>query len=305
METLQKIKGPYSIVYYQKSKKTLYFARDPIGRHSLLVKTSPNCDRVTLSSLANGNFNEFVQVPAIGVFAFGIEDSTLILRPWARLDARSASCIETMKARLGIKMILVEPFHTETEESQFLEPEPGDIDFINRTAAADIDFDIPDKIPKNVVPVRPEKFSELMKTLSKKPTINTRIERVLELLKKSIKLRVEKKRNFCQNCIRSAFHNDKVICNHSKIGVLFSGGLDSTLLAALADEFVAKDESIDLVNVAFEKCKKIDTNPSCHVSSPNFDVPDRKTGRQAFAELQRICPSRTWNFVEVRISKIL
>jgi len=35
-----------------------------------------------------------------------------------------------------------------------------------------------------------------------------------------------------------------------------SGGLDSTILASLANEFVPHDDLIDLLNVAFEREKK-------------------------------------------------
>lgn len=64
------------------------------------------------------------------------------------------------------------------------------------------------------------------------------------------------------------------------------GGIDSTVIALLAHQFVPHSEPIDLLNVAFEK-------------NHNFNVPDRLTGLSSLRELQELCPDRQWNFVEV------
>ncbi|KPJ12257.1 Asparagine synthetase domain-containing protein CG17486 [Papilio machaon] len=77
-----------------------------------------------------------------------------------------------------------------------------------------------------------------------------------------------------------------------KIGILFSGGLDCTILALLADKYVDKDQPIDLINVAFG----INENST-------FDVPDRITGRQSYEELKSVCQSRKWVFKEVNVPK--
>jgi asparagine synthetase B (glutamine-hydrolysing) len=53
--------------------------------------------------------------------------------------------------------------------------------------------------------------------------------------------------------------------------VVISGGLDSTILAALADEVLPKNEPIDLLNVAFEQ------------QDHSFHVPDRLTAIQALS----------------------
>ena len=99
------------------------------------------------------------------------------------------------------------------------------------------------------------------------------------------------------------------VCHHSKIGILFSGGLDSTILAALADEFVPHDEPIDLLNVAFEREKKGDLNKKQSRKMKHLDlsqdeedkylVPDRITGKRASDELKKLYPNRQWNFVQV------
>lgn len=107
------------------------------------------------------------------------------------------------------------------------------------------------------------------------------------------------------------------LCHHSKIGILFSGGLDSTILAALADEFVPLGEPIDLLNVAFEReRKKLKLNrkqarekkhlDSAEEKESTYLVPDRITGKRALDDLKKLYPNRQWNFVQVNgIFKIL
>ena len=75
--------------------------------------------------------------------------------------------------------------------------------------------------------------------------------------------------------------------------------------------YIPADEPIDLLNVAFENPRKQangkgkagvkdhterqeDVTPD---PSTSYLVPDRKTGLEGLAELRRLCPHRTWNFV--------
>ncbi|OQO12240.1 hypothetical protein B0A48_02881 [Cryoendolithus antarcticus] len=88
----------------------------------------------------------------------------------------------------------------------------------------------------------------------------------------------------------------------AKLAILFSGGLDCTVLARLAHDLLPLSEPIDLLNVAFENPRihaKIDTTvePTAAFES----CPDRITGRSSYAELERICPGRSWRFVAIDI----
>lgn len=86
----------------------------------------------------------------------------------------------------------------------------------------------------------------------------------------------------------------------ARLAILFSGGLDCTLLARVAHDLYPDQSPIDLLNVAFE-------NPRIHKadSSSKSDIyetcPDRVTGRASYAELQRVCPAREWRFVAINI----
>lgn len=44
----------------------------------------------------------------------------------------------------------------------------------------------------------------------------------------------------------------RTTCNgQASVGLLFSGGIDCMVLAALADKFLPPDHTLDLINVAF------------------------------------------------------
>lgn len=78
-------------------------------------------------------------------------------------------------------------------------------------------------------------------------------------------------------------------CLHPTIGILFSGGIDCTILALLANEFIEEHRSIDLINVSFEKVRNCALLEGTKI---NYDTPDRLSGKQTLLELQSLCPQR-------------
>lgn len=132
---------------------------------------------------------------------------------------------------------------------------------------------------------------ELMKTLLSSQEILSRVKLFVDVLMTAVRIRVTTNPGICKNCTNIAEN-----CTHSCVGILFSGGLDSTVLALLADKYVPLDQPIDLYNVAFE-------NHSSSVSG--FNVPDRKTGEKSLEELKHLSPHRTWNFVKVSVASLL
>ena len=79
------------------------------------------------------------------------------------------------------------------------------------------------------------------------------------------------------------------------------------MLAALAHEALPVQQSIDLVNVAFDRPRRNNTQEpgvgnSKLQGSPFESCPDRITGRASFEEIQRVCKGRRWNLVTVDVS---
>jgi asparagine synthetase B (glutamine-hydrolysing) len=88
--------------------------------------------------------------------------------------------------------------------------------------------------------------------------------------------------------------------NGARLGILFSGGLDCTALACLANLHVPIDEPIDLLNVAFENPRTLKRG----IVGPHvFDVPDRLTGIKAWRSLQASFPRRSWRFVSINVTQ--
>jgi len=87
---------------------------------------------------------------------------------------------------------------------------------------------------------------------------------------------------------------------HTRVAVLFSGGLDCSVLAWLIHTLLPQKESIDLINVAFENPRTIAANGTKQEDVYNI-CPDRITGRAGWEELRCLSrgTGRTWRFIEV------
>ena len=123
------------------------------------------------------------------------------------------------------------------------------------------------------------------------------VDQLHQALRKSLELRVRNVRLSFEVGPEGTGQND------SKIAILFSGGLDCTVLARLVHDILPIEECVDLLNVAFQ-------NPRVHRSLENANrmypspyelCPDRITGRTSYGELQKACPGRIWRFVEINI----
>ncbi|XP_013168398.1 PREDICTED: asparagine synthetase domain-containing protein CG17486 isoform X1 [Papilio xuthus] len=265
---LKLLKGPFSLIYYDKLGNNLYFTRDRIGRCSLLVCKKNNS--LVIGSVMGRNYN-CTEIPAGNIQKLNLNTFEITLYSWQNEKWERQCALEDWLDEIqGQQNLPDDKFTFDFDSNLDLNDEEGIIQTIES------------EVRKNY-----DKIT-LMSNLNNIESINNVILRITDLLEKSIKIRLKTQPNKCKNCIKCEISK----CNHCTVGILCSGGLDCTILALLADKFIDKDQPIDLINVAFG----INENSS-------YDVPDRITGRQSYEELKRVCQSRKWIFKEVNVPK--
>jgi asparagine synthetase B (glutamine-hydrolysing) len=100
----------------------------------------------------------------------------------------------------------------------------------------------------------------------------------------------------CRRCARTSADRSA-----ARAAVLFSGGVDCSLLVCLIHRVLPPGEPIDLINVAFAQPKVAPRKGAAATPvGGGYDVPDRISGRTAVAEL-RAAFDREFRFVEVDV----
>ena len=267
LEVLRSVTGPFSLIYMHKSK--IYFARDSLGRNSLILGKEK--DAIFLTSVIDPVEEkiEALELPPLGIFTVDIKSREFSLFPYQNLiHQHHLEQLDLVKNLIPVNILknTMPMWHT---------------DPVN---LPNFSFD------KLCCDLNDE---NLFENLLKLPTVAEISENFIELLSASIKDRIENTQSFCKNCFNTQ------LCNHSNIGILFSGGVDCSMVATLADKFIDRSRPIDLINIAFEKVSYSIKKPD----DINWNVPDRLTGIETLKELKRLCPNRAWNFVEVNVTR--
>uniref|UniRef100_T1JEG1 Glutamine amidotransferase type-2 domain-containing protein n=1 Tax=Strigamia maritima TaxID=126957 RepID=T1JEG1_STRMM len=261
VDVLRKIRGPWAFIFFQAKEEKLWFGRDVLGRRSLLWQFDKAEKTFKLSSVVDNDKSKWSEVPANGIFYLNLkyltENPQFTCFPWSNQLGKVDDFIY-FDVELDVRNEIKNPISNT----------------LNKKLPSQDDLKSNDSFSKSA------QFDKTMHDF-------------IDVLRMSVKTRVENQQDICKCC--SVVGSDISTCLHSKTGVLFSGGIDSSVLAVLADEFVPKTEPIDLMNVAFvRKFEK---------SEMDGEVPDRLSGRIALEELKLICPNRKWNFVEITVSK--
>ncbi|CAG8466385.1 6458_t:CDS:10 [Ambispora leptoticha] len=285
LQTFAKIEGPFSFVYWEGSRRKLWFGRDCLGRRSLLwhLPTSES-DRFILTSVGVNNKRKkiddpilnFEEVPATGFFCLNLDD--VYSSGFEKTDFFS------YQAESFEKLFIHYPWSHENDATLPFRR-------INKTLPNLSNGEL-SILPSSIEPSFVPEISTQMREA---------ISRMISELGDSVRKRIES--------IPLSGTSPKT----ARLGILFSGGLDCICLAALADKYLPLEEPIDLLNVSFENPRKvssdnkkkqknlIDASAGGERSNSIYDVPDRLTGREGYQELKKISPNRPWRLVEINV----
>ncbi|NXL61862.1 ASND1 protein, partial [Chordeiles acutipennis] len=321
------LRGPWSFIYYQASSHSLWFGRDYFGRRSLLWQFSNEDSAFCLTSVSvySESGNQWKEVPASGIFKINLKacattrSLSLTLFPWKYGCTEKATEVTFFNVLDQISRDLPNHIPLVMNESKLCLRAP--VIPLNKTIS-EASAECPGTNISNVGHrVSVETLQGFLAEQQKKKLVH----QFIDVLNEAVKRRVL---SLCRDEDQKTRGVPSMSDRKAHVAVLFSGGIDSMVIAALADKHVPVGEPIDLLNVAFmikeqakqkgttrkhtnqevqldllcpqESCKDLDAKTGAHSSC--FDVPDRITGRAGLKELEAINPSRTWNFVEINVT---
>ncbi|KAJ8247174.1 hypothetical protein GJAV_G00259610 [Gymnothorax javanicus] len=309
LSVLSRVRGPWAFVYYQAAQQCLWFGRDFFGRRSLLWQFSAGENLVVLSSVAaaapgSGN-KQWQEVPAVGIYRIDLrrlaDHETLIIEvyPWIYKGDIPPPCghkfmWEGLCSLASVKM--------------------NDSDLFLRAPVCPLSGVVTETPPHTVHRSLPQPTVEDLNLMLASGEKRKTVIQFIEILSEAVRRRVQ--------CLPARATAPSESEEQVDIAILFSGGIDSVILAALADRHVSAGTTIDLLNVAFQlqepkkqkaksrnpmvnQCKPADSDvrPMELLVSDTFSVPDRITGRASLKELQALNPNRKWNFVEINVTR--
>ncbi|MFQ6637481.1 hypothetical protein Gotur_013848 [Gossypium turneri] len=247
VDVLSVIKGPWAVIYWQESSKTLWFGRDAFGRRSLLVHWPTMEDpRFLLSSVSPTSSR-------LQDSSFEVENGSSGIKFWEELSCGIYSMSVDVKKSDG-------SFHSEIKKHEWtnamlkeliewervsIEPKPAELNFSHsRTSSAELDIN---------------------------SSSSVLAQNVLTALRESMLRRI------------SLYNIYQALKETVPVAVLFSGGLDSMIIAALLDQCLDPNYEIDLLNVSFD----------------GESAPDRISAKTGLKELRRVAPLRRWRLVHI------
>ncbi|KAF7150761.1 hypothetical protein RHSIM_Rhsim02G0238300 [Rhododendron simsii] len=300
-DILSAIKGPWALIYLQASSRTTWFGRDAFGRRSLLVHWPTSKDsRLLLSSASppssigkssdlgeecgQDGSNFWEELPC-GIYSVSVDDSNL--------DGNMVGEVERHEWTDPMLYELI------NWERMSVQPKPEELN-ISRMKFRSRQHDM--SVNATNVP------HEL--GLIEAPILLPS-EAVLITLREAVK------RRSTINTMFKAANCDNIQQGHAPVAVLFSGGLDSMILAALLDNCLDPKWIKDLFDLVahcgmflarLEVAGKLMTplklviTDDIDLLNVSFDkelAPDRISSQDGLKELKRFSPSRRWKLVEI------
>lgn len=250
---ISSIDGPFALIYWHDKFSTLFYGRDIFGRKSLCELKDENENIILLSSVATRNLEvdgcSWSEVICPGLFTLDFSEDRR--NPIKTFYSYNLSQIFPRTDKCSSPLnILTNHEHIDIK-----------IDHIKSLNRAHND--------------------------NQAISVATGVAGLDSNLRKAVSKRVKYSKPKCLLC-RSDKQSSQS-CDHSKVAVAFSGGLDSTLLALYISMELDPEETIDLLTVSFKD-----------------NSPDRNAVGSAFIELKALHPTRRWRLVvcDVRLQEL-
>lgn len=279
LAVLQGVLGPFAFIWVHRASQRVYFGHDRFGRRSLLYHctNAAGDTRKLLTELAEDQVEQTGNKASV---------MTLTRDELARLCLSSVA-ITTKDANdqsvdfeeVPSNGIFVLDLSDESAFQLEFHPHPAlDTDSSHEDPVASNGFSIPRDVYDCGLPLI---------TTSSPSLLDQAANGLLVALSNAVGVRV---RTIPQPqphppAAESDLHQQPT---QARVGILFSGGIDSVVLGALAHFHAPLSEPIDLLNVCFD-------------ASSGFQSPDRLAAEISFAELQILFPRRPWRFVRVNV----
>lgn len=277
LDLFRKLEGPFSLIFFNRKNNSIYFARDSLGRQSLLIACDEK-NRLLLSSVfaRNDSFKKCIEIPPIGIFKWELESEQISLYPWEASDNMRDSLAE-------FESILTKS----VEICDKISPR-----WLN-TNANEFEYNFQEILANETVVSAEELFTKLLEN----EQISRCCDHLTAILNRSLVDRISYTQPVCRCCMKSK----DTECSHARVGILFSGGIDCTILARLSDAIIDGKLPIDLINVSFEKIVR--GKHSAGTEHIDYNTPDRISAKNSLDELKLLCPDRKWNLIEVNVTR--
>ena len=318
-KSISNVNGPYAFIYYHKLLQMLIYGRDPLGRRSLLQF---NCIGfpIALSSVWPSCSNDQSESGLRGGVSSNVRSSdrganTCSLSSNDQDDVEENDCNNTDRVAAWIEIPITGLFGSMIWTEQ-VDSEVGLTS--NLTCR---------RSKKIFVPWCPSriKLSRICSRASDKRISRGKIEegvdsdeifatssaQLLSALLSAVRCRVSSV-GFKHPALVGKTETEDVAASSRKcrVGVLFSGGIDSVVLAALLhlcmDDAL---EPIDLLNVAFTGTgdatgddQNTDVRTADSKNKTEAPAPDRLAAISALRELKILYPIRDWRLVHIDVT---
>jgi len=268
--TMSTIQGEYAFALWahpitktKEDQGSIYFARDPLGRRSLLMHTVP------VSASSSSSMDTIETISSLILSSVALTDFFIHGQEAVSIQGDSAKTIvhplqEVIPGRV---------YHFDLSKKR--------LSFVTiPSTSTPIPLSSPPLSPptflldSKIQPSHPStssgssSFLDPSHDISSSPTLQA-AEHLLTLLHAAVRRRV----------VDLSSYPNPSTTHTAKVALLFSGGLDSVVLAALSHFHIPLDQSIDLINVSFASSSTTTLTPSTtdgeHPLKPSLDMKNK------------------------------